>query len=637
MGLFGDRRRWRGKDARKERRQPGSSPALFALLRALVILMFGILIIQLINLQVIKGADYKQRAEINALREVSIPAARGLIFDRNGQPLVENTARFSAAIVPGDLPDRGEVGIYRLLSSVIKMPVDQIQAKVREGRDRQGDYSPAVVKEDVDRDTALVLMELEPHAPGLKVIVTPARHYVSGSLLSHVVGYVGPISADEYATLSSRGYDYQDVIGKTGVELTYETQLRGQPGKKLIEVDAAGRELRTISERPPVDGQNVVLSLDLDLQRKVTEVLQQYGKDSQNAAAAVMDVKTGDILAMVSLPTFDDNVFSGPVSDADLAALVNDPGKPLVNHAIAERYPPGSTFKTIVGAGALQEGVASPSTTITSRGYITVTNEFDPNVVYVYPDWAALGPLDFYGGIAMSSNVYFYYLAGGKANEGFTGLGEDRVAQYARAFGLGALTGIDLPGESSGLVPDAAWKEANVGEPWTLGDTYNFGIGQGYVAATPLQMLTVVCAIANGGELLTPHVVKEYEDSHGTVLSTVTRPARGTVPVDPTDLQVLRDAMRQGVTSGVAKNAAVPGVDVAGKTGTAEFGPDLGGGKHDTHGWFIGFAPYEDPQIAVVVFVDHGGGGNDASPAASKILDYYFNGPRLAAKPGGTP
>jgi penicillin-binding protein 2 len=637
MGLFGDRRRWRSKDARKERRQPGSSPALFALLRALVILMFGILIIQLINLQVIKGADYKQRAEINALREVSIPAARGLIFDRNGQPLVENTARFSAAIVPGDLPDRGEVGIYRLLSSVIKMPVDQIQAKVQEGRDRQGDYSPAIVKADVDRDTALVLMELEPHAPGLKVIVAPARNYVSGSLLSHVVGYVGPISADEYAKLGSRGYDYQDVIGKSGAELTYETQLRGQPGKKLIEVDAAGRELRTISERPPVDGQNVVLSLDLDLQRKVTEVLQQYGKDSQNAAAAVMDVKTGEILAMVSLPTFDDNVFSGPISDADLAALVEDPGKPLVNHAIAERYPPGSTFKTIVGAGALQEGVASPGTTITSRGYITVTNEFDPNVVYVYPDWSALGPLDFYGGIAMSSNVYFYYLAGGKADEGFKGLGEDRVARYARAFGLGAPTGIDLPGESSGLVPDAAWKEANVGEPWTLGDTYNFGIGQGYVAATPLQMLTVAGAIANGGQLLTPHVVKEYEDSHGTVLSTVTKPARGTVPVDPGYLEVLRDAMRRGVTSGVAKNAAIPSVDVAGKTGTAEFGPDLGGGKHATHGWFIGFAPYEDPQIAVVVFVEHGGGGNDASPAASKILDYYFNGPHPAAKPEGAP
>jgi penicillin-binding protein 2 len=414
--------------------------------------------------------------------------------------------------------------------------------------------------------------------------------------------------------------------------------LRGQPGKRLVEVDATGRELKTISDRPPIDGSNVQLSIDLPLQEKVTEILSQYGAASENAAAVVMDVKTGEILAMASLPTFDGNVFSQPLTASGLSALIDAPGKPLVNHAIAERYPPGSTFKTIVGSGALQEGVASPYTTITTHGYITVENEFDPNVVYVYPDWSNLGTLDFYGGIAMSSNVYFYYLAGGKADEGFKGLGVQRVAEYARSFGLGQPTGIDLPGESGGLVPDANWKEQTVGEPWTLGDTYNFGIGQGYVAATPLQMLDAVTAIANGGTLVTPHVVKDFRDTHGNVLESITTTPRGNVAVDPANLQVLRQAMRQGVTSGVARNAAVSNVAVAGKTGTAEFGPDIGGGKHETHGWFVGFAPYDDPQIAVVVFVQHGSGGNDASPAAAKIFDYYFNGPQLAAaKPEGTP
>ncbi len=634
MRYFGERRRWRGDDKKPDRKRGGpdaSGPAMFALLRALVILMFGILTIQLVNLQVIQGDEYQQRAEINALREAPVPAARGLIYDRNGRPLVQNSARFSAAIVPGDLPDRGETGIYRLLSGVINMPVEEIEKKVAEGITRQGPYSPAVIKEDLDRDTALVLMELEPHAPGLKLIVEPARHYLTGSLLSHVLGYVGPISAEEYAELKREGYLYQDFIGKTGAEYTYESFLRGQPGKKLIEVDAAGRELKLISERRPVDGANLVLSIDLDLQTKVAEILQQYAVNSENASAAVMDVHTGEILAMVSLPTFDNNVFSGPLTDQDLAALIDAPGKPLVNHAIAERYAPGSTFKTIVGSGALQEGVASPWTTITSRGYITVENEFDPNVVYVYPDWSALGALDFYGGLAMSSNVYFYYLAGGKADEGFKGLGEEKVAEYAHGFGFGAPTGIDLPGESPGLVPDAAWKEETFGEPWVLGDTYNFGIGQGYVAATPLQVLTSVTAMANGGQLVTPHVVREMQDSHGNVLKTVEPAPRGAVPVSGENLATVRAGMRQSVTDGVAKAAAIAGVAVAGKTGTAEFGEELENGKHATHGWFVGFAPYDDPQIAIVVFVQRGSGGADASPAASKIFDYYFNSPRLAA------
>jgi penicillin-binding protein 2 len=592
--------------------------------------MFGALLLQLINLQVIRGDDFKQRAEINALREIPMPAARGLILDRNGQPLVQNSARFSVAIVPGDLPERGEMTVYRLVSRISGVPLEEVESKTREGAKNLGEFSPAIIKQGIDRDAALQLMELQPHAPGLQVIVEPARRYLTGSLLSHALGYVGPISSEEHAVLEDQGYLLQDFIGKTGVESTYESILRGKPGKKLIEVDAQGRELRVISERPSLDGSNLVLSIDLDLQRKTAEVLNEFARGSDNAAAAIMDVKTGELLAMVSQPSFDNNVFTNPLSDQDLAALVDSPGKPLVNHLIAERYPPGSTFKTIVGAGALQEQVAAPWTTITSRGYITVENEFDPNVVYVYPDWAPLGALDFYGGIAMSSNVYFYYLAGGKPDEGFYGLGDAKVADYARAFGFGQPTGIDLPGESPGLVPDATWKENEIGEPWTLGDTYNLGIGQGYVAATPLQVLSAISAVANGGELLTPRVVKQFQDSRGNTLQETPRTVRNSVPVTAENLGTLRAAMRQSITTGVARKAAVAGVEVAGKTGTAEFGARLSNGKYATHGWFVGFAPYNDPEIAVVVFVQRGSGGDDASPAAAKILDYYFNARRLA-------
>ena len=626
--LVPKRERGRGKGEPPGRRHP-----VFAVLRALVILLFGILVVQLVRLQVIQGDEYAQRAEINALREVQMPAARGLILDREGQPLVLNAARFSAAIVPGDLPERGEVGVFRQLERVTGVQTEEIERKVLAGIEERGPFEPVVIKPDVDEETALVLRELEPVTPGLKLLMEPTREYLAGPLLSHMLGYVGPISEDEYAELKDHGYLLQDHVGKTGVELTYESVVRGRPGKKLVEVDALGRELKVISERRSLDGSNLVVTIDLDLQKAVKETLEQYTAEGDNAAAVVMDIRSGEILAMVSLPDFDNNVFSGPLSDEDLTALVEAPGKPLVNHAIAERYAPGSTFKTIVGAAALQEGIATASTTITSHGYITVENEYDPNVVYVFRDWAALGTLDFYGGIAMSSDVYFYYLAGGKADEGFAGLGEARLARYARAFGLGEPTGVDLPGESAGLVPDAQWKEESVGESWFVGDTYNFGIGQGYLSVTPLQLITSVSAIGNGGKVLKPHLLLEVRDGHGNVLQRFEQGVRGTVPAEPEYLEIVKEAMRQSVSQGVAEEAAVQGIEVAGKTGTAEFGPARYDGSYETHGWFVGFAPYDEPEVAVVVFFQRGSGGEVAAPAASAILDYYFHGPQLAQEP----
>ncbi|MBI1885825.1 MAG: penicillin-binding protein 2 [Chloroflexi bacterium] len=632
MELFQRRRRWRAEKPKKNEPPPGSRKGVFAILRLLVVVLFLILSVQLIRLQILQGDEYEERAAINALREVPVSSARGLIFDRNGRPLVRNIATFAAAVVPGDLPSRNETQVYRQLSQVIEMPVGEIVGKVQEHLEDRNPYDPVIVKENLGFQKALVLRELEPYLPGVKLVTQATRQYTAGLLTSHVLGYVGAISAEEYAKLKDDGYLLNDRVGKTGVELVYEALLRGRPGKKLVEVDAAGHERKLILEKRPLDGSNLVLTIDLQLQKRLRDTLAQYAAGSEGAAAVVMDVDSGEILAMVSLPEFDNNIFSGPLRPGELQRLIDAPGKPLVNHTIAEMYPPGSTFKTVVGAAALQEGVATPSTTIVSRGYITVTNQYDPNVVYVYKDWAALGALDFYGGIAMSSDVYFYYLAGGKADEGFVGLGEQRLARYARTFGLGQPTGIDLPGESPGLVPDAIWKEETIGEPWFVGDTYNFGIGQGYLAVTPLQLLTAVSTIANGGEVLEPHLLHEVQDSHGNVVEEAERTVRRRVPVDPGYLEIVTEAMRQSVSRGVATTAAVAGLEVAGKTGTAEFGSPLGDGTHDTHGWFVGFAPYDDPQVAIVVFVQRGGGGQDAAPVAADILDYMFNGSNLAQK-----
>jgi penicillin-binding protein 2 len=340
---------------------------------------------------------------------------------------------------------------------------------------------------------------------------------------------------------------------------------------------------------------------------------------------------------MVSLPTYDNNIFTGLVDEAEWASLRDDPGKPLLNHAIAEMYPPGSTFKMITGLAALQEGVASANTQITSLGYIDIRNQYNPSIVDRFRDWAALGTLNFYRGVAMSSDVYFYYLAGGYENgrENFQGLGATRLADWARRFGLGSPTGLDLPGESDGLVPDPEWKERAIGEPWVLGDTYHFGIGQGYVAATPLQMILVAAAVANGGDVLIPHVVKEVQDANGNVVSPARQNIRRNLNIDPRNIAILREGMRQVVADGTAQTAQVRGVAVAGKTGTAEFGERRPDGSYQEHGWFTGYAPFDNPEIAVVVFLEQGNGAGTAAPVAARIIDYYYNQRNVAQ--GQTP
>jgi penicillin-binding protein 2 len=604
------------------------------LLQALIVILFGILTVQLVRMQLFQADEYQQRAQNNRLRELQVLPLRGLIYDRNGVPLVQNVPNYTAVVTPADLPDEQRDEVFDTLGAVLNMPAQDIAKKVKQ--EDGNPYEAVVIKDELDRDTALVLKELTPNLPGVELQVEARRRYPSADLTAHIVGYVGRISEDEYASLRPRGYILNDQVGKTGIEADYEAALRGKPGEELAEVDASGRQLEVLDARAAQPGQSVYLTIDLELQRKATEALREYMGSSDNATAVVMDVHSGEILAMVSLPAFDNNLFSSAMSQQELDDLLNQPGKPLVNHAIAEMYAPGSTFKTITGLAALQEGVATTGTVINSKGYITVENEYDPNVVYYFRDWSALGPLDFYRGVAMSSDVYFYYLAGGKADEGFRGLGEERLAQYARTFGLGEVTGIDLPGESPGIVPDARWKEENWGETWYVGDTYSFGIGQGYLAVTPLQLTNAIAAIANGGQLLQPRLVKEVQDDHGNTLADYGPVVRRQVPVNPDYLAVMREAMRQSVDSGVASSAKVAGLSIAGKTGTAEFGEQHADGKYDTHGWFVGFAPFEDPQIAVAVFVQRGGGFQNAAPAAARIFDYYFN-QRYVSEAEGTP
>jgi penicillin-binding protein 2 len=627
MGLLIGRRtrRWRSEPA--ETPDPQDQVKLrLTLARLAVLAAFVVLTVQLARLQLIRGDEYQQRAALNQLRLEQETPSRGLVRDRNGIPLVENVPSFSAAVVAADIPRDRTLEIAGGVEEILGVPALETVLKIEAARKSNNPFTPIIVKEGLERADAFRLREQLARLPGAQIVVEAVRHYTAGEAMSSILGYTGRIDEQEYDELKGSGYQNHERLGKAGVEWAYEAFLRGVPGSKQIEKDASGREIRVLREDPAVAGNDLILSVDLDLQNKATQLTQAAAKGGQ-AAAIVMDVNTGEVLALVSLPMFDNNIFSGKVDEAKFRQYLDDPKKPLVNHALAEQYAPGSIFKQITGAAALEEGVASPSTTITSNGFINVPNQYNPSVIYTFRDWRVLGTLDFYGGVAMSSDVYFYYLAGGYHEYGadFDGLGIDRLAWYTRLFGLGSPTGIEIAGEAPGNVPDAAWKEETWNEIWTLGDTYNMGIGQGFLAATPIQMVRVSAAVANGGKLLQPRVVREVRDASGNLVKASEAIVQSQIPISEGNFAIIREAMRQAVSWGTAKNGAVRGVQVAGKTGTAEFGPRFADGSYATHAWFSGFAPANDPQIAITVFLERGVGAIDAAPVAAKIMDYYFH------------
>ena len=650
MGFQTDRRPWSSDPMSPEGDERRGVRAKIFYFGLLVILLFGILTIQLARLQLVNGDKYQARAETNRLRQEAILPTRGLIYDSNGQPLVQNRAAFAAAVVAADIPDIDTSGVVNAcrdrcnditiaLQNLTGIPASEIEATILERSESNDPFTPIVIKDSLSNATAFALREQLAVLPGVRVVVEPVREYRESVLLSHILGFVGPVDAEEFTLLETAGYQFDDRIGKAGVEYAYESILRGSVGTRFVEADASGREIQVLQETPAQAGLNVVLSIDIELQRQVKQLLLEGMGESNKAVAMVIDVNTGELLAMVSLPNYDSNIFSGEVDEAALQALIDNPAKPMLNHAIGEMYAPGSTFKQVTGLAALQEGVANAGTEIFSPGYLDVEHEFIPGEFDRFRDWRSdLGTMNFYRGLAMSSDVYFYYLSGGFIEDGelaFQGLGEERLAGWARRFGLGESTGIDLPGEAAGLVPDGAWKEDTFGEGWLLGDTYNFGIGQGYLATTPLQMLLVTAAIANGGDVLIPHVVEELSDASGELVPLNRQTVKRNLNIDPHNLNIMREAMRQSVDDGAAFTGAVSNVVVAGKTGTAEFGPEIEPNVFLEHGWFTGFAPFDNPEIAVVVFLELGNGSLTAAPVASKIIDYYFNQLNVAQR--GTP
>jgi len=645
-----------------------SSPRIL-ILQILFATAFAVLTRQLWRLQIVHSAGYQVQADANRFRLVAIEAPRGLIYDRLGRPLVRNVPSYTVSIVPAALPDDEQARLVVLsrLAELLEMaqPADstakptapaQSDANTEPGIEEiletgtLSPYTPVAIKTAVDKQVAFLIEEQHSLLPGVIIEVASQREYLYGTLTSHVVGFVGAISAenvDYYLQQADEDYTLKDRIGVMGIETTYEAELRGRKGLKHIEVDAFEREIDTLAVDPPEPGLGLVLTLDLDLQRAAEEALREGMRRVNSTAGVVvaMDPLTGEVLAMVSLPSYDNNLFAQGISFADYAELSADPERPLVDHAISGQYPPGSTFKIIPAAAALEEGVINTRTSFRCTGELLLPNQYfpdDPTKAQRFKCWTPYGhgTVAVEEALAQSCDIFFYQVSGGF--EDFGGLGIQTFNKYARAFGFGEPTGIALEGESAGLIPDDRWKRINYGESWVTGDTFNAGIGQGFDLVTPLQLLNATSAVANGGTLYRPRVVHHVVDADGNTVRPFASEIIREVPVSQENLSIVRQGMRAAVTRGTAHRVNLAEVAVAGKTGTAEYpGPPDSGGNLPTHAWFIAFAPYENPEIALVVFVSGGHeGAKVAVPIAAQILRAYFGLPTpigediVAAPPG---
>ncbi len=678
-------------------------------LKVLTGLLFVVFALRMWQLQIVEGQAYRTQAGMNLFKDIDVEAPRGLIYARNGELLARNAPSYQVSIVPAYLPDdeEEEMAVYRRLSELLDIPASgRVEAAVEDlpelpaqalatvrslpvlerlgvlgpllqrrmslaGEDYQlgikemvdqvrgfRDYKAHVIKEGVDRETALILSEESLRLPGVRVDLVPSREYPTGALTSQVAGYTHGIPESRAQEYEEKGYIVGvDLVGFTGIEAWYEDVLRGQKGSRYVEEDVNGRVLRELAGgREPVPGNNLVLTLDLELQQYITERLQRALDSpqiqSQRGVVIAMDPRDGQILAMVSLPTFDNNLFSDGITPDEYRVyqqLENDPYKPFLNHAIGDQLPPGSIYKIIPAAAALQEGVLDRNTRIMGEGKIVVPNKYypdDPGQAQTFVCWiwlnqgGAHGSLNIVEGLAHSCDIFFYKVGGGFEEAHFEGLGEARLSVYSRLFGLGEPTGIDLPNEAAGLAPESfrTWKRLNWGQSWSTGDTYNLSIGQGFLEVTPLQMLNATAAVANGGTLYRPQLLLKITDRDGTVLRDFQPEVVRYLPIDLAHLATVREGMEAAVEYGTAIPAQVTvagkRIRVAGKTGTAEFfcpedeqrrGICRGGQPLPAHAWFSAFAPVESPEIALIVYIYNGGEGSlTAVPIAHDILEWYF-------------
>lgn len=570
----------------------------------IIVALFLMLILRLWQLQILQGSNYRKLSEENRLRIVRVAAPRGIIYDRNNIPLVRNTAYYSVSINPQTL-DRVNIPA---LSIVLKMDIAALAEKLKHSRSL---YEPVRLKEGLSPSDIAFIEARRSDFPGLSIDVDVSREYLFGSAGAHLIGYLGKPTLSQSEDPEFRYVPPDAFVGQWGVEKIYDSELRGTAGERVIEIDAIGRELRLIQEKPAIRGRDIKLAMDINLQKQADEA---FGDKA--GAFVALKPDTGEILALTSQPSFDPNIFATGISSKQWESLIKNARHPLLNRALQSQFPPGSTFKIVTAIAAIEEGVITPDTKVTCRGEI------------VYGKWhfgcwqkRGHGTLSLHRALVESCDVFFYE-AGKK-------LGIDRIASYARELGLGYKTGLMLAKERIGLIPDTAWKQEKRKQPWYLGETFNAAIGQGYVATTPLQMAQLMSIVSNGGSVYTPSILYLKEKP---------APARR-LKLKPGTLSIINSALWGVVNEegGTGKNARSLMANVCGKTGTAQViglrkeSKYLSAANRD-HAWFVSFAPYDKPEIAMAVMVEHGGhGGGTAAPIAKLAIEAYLKSSRMSA------
>ncbi len=586
----------------------GKQYFVYFTLAILLLFLFG----KAISLQIAQGGYWEIIAKENRVRPYPIKSFRGIIYDANHLPMVSNEPRFDLAVIPADLIKQKEDLNQTLekLASLLETSKQDIEKIIQEN----SNFSiPISIQQGITKEKALILDSTFNQNPAILVEIASQRKYINGECFSHILGYLGKIDPEERQQHPK--YLIDDYIGKTGIEKFYEDELRGEYGKRIIEIDSIGKVKNIFAEKETIPGKSITLSIDSKLQEKTFEVLQTRLQNlySSKAVAIILNPNTGKILTMISLPSSDNNKFSQGISKEELKQINENPSKPLFNRAISGTYPPGSTIKPLMAAAALKEKIITPEKIINCKGAISIQNKYYPDVFYVYNDWKIHGPTNLIKAIAESCNVYFYTVGGGYGE--VEGLGIERISNYLKKFGLGKPSNIDLFQEASGLIPNKEWKEEVKNEKWYIGDTYNTSIGQGDIMVTPLQMTLAIATIANSGKLLKPQLINKIGDLE--ILPEIINDS----VIEKEILEIIRKGMREAVISGSARYLNDLPVKVSGKTGTAQAGENK-----TPHSWFIGFAPYENPEIVITILVENGGEGSTVSvPIAKEILKWYFN------------
>ncbi len=582
-------------------------------LAIIILLVFVALVSRLGYLQVVQGKYYGEKADGNRIRLAPIMAPRGMFYDRNGIPLVSNRPGFAVSLLPisGPVPD----DIIVKVASILNIAPDEIKKKLSQ---HNGRFEPIRIKSDIGPDIVTKIEERRAELPGVVIEIQPIRNYINNELAAHLFGYVSEINDVELeeAKEKSNVYKSGDIIGKFGLEKIYDRELRGIDGGNQVEVDVTGRPVNVLGRKETVPGKNLTLTIDYKIQKAAEIAIDEQltylqtkseFRNAKAAAAIAMNPKTGEILAMVSRPTFNPNLFSGGISSKDWKALNENPNNPMNNKAISGEYPPGSTFKLVTGAAALELGKVTPEEKILDTGKHWIIPKGNS-------EGEALGWINFKEALTKSDNVYFYEMG--------NRLGIDNLEKYARMFGLGVTTGINLQGESEGLVANQRYKEKVYGEEWYLSETFDAAIGQGFQLTTPLQVAVLMSEIANGGYRYRPYLVSKISSDKGEVIKTFAPEEVGRIQLSDRTLTLIRESLRDVTLEGGTAAQAFRDfpISIAGKTGTAE-------NSHGSdHGWFIAYGPYEDPRIVVVVIVEQGGfGTGSAAPIARKIMEAAFN------------